>query len=132
MDTNAKHCRQGVGGVGISMAAAGPGPAFAQEMGSAQHQRPRQRAHHEDPSSKYPKPPFRQQTQPWPGLARDMDPRPDHGEASYRESGRLSGRKAPITGGDSGWDGLPRSLTRAKGRTLRSTTFLLKSPTPGK
>ncbi len=102
MDTNAKHCRQVVGGVGISMAAAGPGPAFAQEMGSAQHQRPRQRAHHEDPSSKYPKPPFRQQTQPWPGLARDMDPRPDHGEASYRGSGRLSGRKALITGGDSG------------------------------
>ena len=39
---------------------------------------------------------------PWPGLARDMDPRPDHGEASYRGSGRLSGRKALITGGDSG------------------------------
>src|SRR5579862_2416400 len=56
----------------------------------------------DDPRSKYPKPPFRAQTQPWPGLARDMDPKPDHGEASYRGSGRLAGRKALITGGDSG------------------------------
>src|SRR5438045_1112648 len=56
----------------------------------------------EDPRSKYPKPPFRRQEQPWPGLARDMDPQPDHGEKSYRGSGRLSGRKALITGGDSG------------------------------
>ena len=56
----------------------------------------------EDPRSKYPKPPFRKQTQPWPGLARDMDPKPDHGETSYSGSGRLNGRKALITGGDSG------------------------------
>ena len=56
----------------------------------------------EDPRLKYPKPPFKKQTQAWPGLARDMDPKPDHGETSYRGSGRLSGRKALITGGDSG------------------------------
>ena len=56
----------------------------------------------EDPTTKYPKPPFNKQSQPWPGLARDMDPRPDHGETSYRGSGRLLGRKALITGGDSG------------------------------
>jgi NAD(P)-dependent dehydrogenase (short-subunit alcohol dehydrogenase family) len=56
----------------------------------------------EDPRSKYPKPPFKKQTQPWPGLARDMHPKPDHGEISYRGSGRLTGRKALITGGDSG------------------------------
>jgi NAD(P)-dependent dehydrogenase (short-subunit alcohol dehydrogenase family) len=56
----------------------------------------------QDPRSKFPKPPFKQQTQSWPGLARDMDPRPDHGESSYRGSGRLAGRKALITGGDSG------------------------------
>lgn len=55
-----------------------------------------------DPRSNYPKPPFKKQTQPWPGLARDMDPKPDHGEQSYRGSGRLAGRKALITGGDSG------------------------------
>jgi NAD(P)-dependent dehydrogenase (short-subunit alcohol dehydrogenase family) len=56
----------------------------------------------QNPRSTYPQPPFKSQTQPWPGLARDMDPKPDHGEASYRGSGRLAGRKALITGGDSG------------------------------
>src|SRR5579862_7783476 len=56
----------------------------------------------QNPQSKYPHPPFREQTQPWPGLARDMDPKPDHGETSYRGSGRLAGRRALITGGDSG------------------------------
>ena len=56
----------------------------------------------DDPRTKYPKPPFKQQTQPWPGLACDMDPKPDHGEKTYRGSGRLAGRKALITGGDSG------------------------------
>ena len=56
----------------------------------------------DNPVSKYPKPPFKEQTQPWPGLVRNMDPKPDHGETSYRGSGRLTGRKALITGGDSG------------------------------
>ena len=56
----------------------------------------------EDPTTKYPKPPFKRQSQPWPGLAGQMDPKPDHGEKSYRGSGRLAGRKALITGGDSG------------------------------
>ena len=56
----------------------------------------------ENPLDKYPKPPFQRQSQPWPGLASQMTPRPDHGENSYRGSGRLAGRKALITGGDSG------------------------------
>ena len=56
----------------------------------------------EDPREKYPKPPFAEQQQPWPGLAGNMNPRPDHGESSYVGSGRLAGRKALITGGDSG------------------------------
>jgi NAD(P)-dependent dehydrogenase (short-subunit alcohol dehydrogenase family) len=56
----------------------------------------------DDPRTKYPKPPFKPQPQPWPGLAGKMDPRPDHGETSYRGSGRLAGRRALITGGDSG------------------------------
>lgn len=55
-----------------------------------------------DPTEQHPKPPFKRQKQPWPGLARDMDPPPDHGEESYKGSGRLKGRKALITGGDSG------------------------------
>lgn len=56
----------------------------------------------QDPTSKYPKPPFKHQKQPWPGLASKMDPVPDHGEQTYKGSGRLEGRKALITGGDSG------------------------------
>jgi NAD(P)-dependent dehydrogenase (short-subunit alcohol dehydrogenase family) len=56
----------------------------------------------ENPIGKYPKPPFASQSQPWPGLASKMQPPPDHGENSYKGSGRLAGRKALITGGDSG------------------------------
>jgi NAD(P)-dependent dehydrogenase (short-subunit alcohol dehydrogenase family) len=54
------------------------------------------------PAKKYPKPPFPYQPQKPPGLASKMKPRPDHGEESYRGSGRLAGRKALVTGGDSG------------------------------
>ncbi len=56
----------------------------------------------QNPAEKYPKPPYKKQSQPWPGLASKMEPRPDHGETSYKGSGRLLGRKALITGGDSG------------------------------
>ncbi|SEL57791.1 hypothetical protein SAMN05428989_1970 [Pseudoxanthomonas sp. GM95] len=59
-------------------------------------------AHLPDPRTQYPRPPFKHQQQDWPGLASRMDPRPDHGETSYVGSGRLAGRKALITGGDSG------------------------------
>jgi len=50
----------------------------------------------------FPKPPFEDQPQQAPGLASKMIPVPDHGETSYRGAGRLTGRKALITGGDSG------------------------------
>ncbi len=50
----------------------------------------------------YPKPPFPAQNQPWPGLASRMTPRPDHGETSYKGLGKLAGKRALITGGDSG------------------------------
>ena len=56
----------------------------------------------QDPRKQYPQPPFPKQPQPVPGLAREMDPKPDHGETSYKGSGKLTGRKALITGGDSG------------------------------
>lgn len=56
----------------------------------------------QDPRKQYPQPPFPEQPQPEPGLASRMDPQPDHGEQSYRGSGKLTGRKALITGGDSG------------------------------
>src|SRR3954462_9385770 len=50
----------------------------------------------------YPKPPYPSQKQPMPGSTGKMNPRPDHGEESYKGSGRLKGLKAIITGGDSG------------------------------
>ena len=56
----------------------------------------------QNPLNEYPKPPFKKQQQESPGLAMKMEPRPDHGETSYKGSGKLIGRKALITGGDSG------------------------------
>lgn len=50
----------------------------------------------------YPAPPYPEQQQSIPGTTEAMDPRPDHGEESYKGSGRLWGKKAIITGGDSG------------------------------
>ncbi|WP_128255301.1 SDR family oxidoreductase [Falsirhodobacter deserti] len=50
----------------------------------------------------FPKPPFPEQQQDMPGSTDKMDPRPDHGEDSYKGSGKLEGMKAIITGGDSG------------------------------
>ena len=55
-----------------------------------------------DPREQYPKPPFPDQPQPHPGSSAKMQPQPDYGESSYRGSGRLTGRKAIVTGGDSG------------------------------
>jgi NAD(P)-dependent dehydrogenase (short-subunit alcohol dehydrogenase family) len=55
-----------------------------------------------NPLTAYPKPPFKHQPQDPPGLASKMEPRPDHGETSYKGSNKLAGRKALITGGDSG------------------------------
>ena len=56
----------------------------------------------EDPRKQEVKQPFPPQEQEPPGHEAGMRPRPDHGEKSYRGSGRLQGRKALITGGDSG------------------------------
>jgi NAD(P)-dependent dehydrogenase (short-subunit alcohol dehydrogenase family) len=56
----------------------------------------------QDPRTQYPQPDFERQPQPAPGLAKEMTPRPDHGESSYKGFGRLTGRRALITGADSG------------------------------
>src|SRR6202012_1268118 len=56
----------------------------------------------QDPTKQYPAPRFKHQPQNAPGLAKKMSPRPDHGEISYRGSGRLPNRRALVTGGDSG------------------------------
>ena len=85
----------GAAGTGIAAVAAGSQASAQTSAGSTAHPMV-------DPTTKYPRPPFKKQSQPWPGLASKMDPRPDHGEKSYKGSGRLTGRKALITGGDSG------------------------------
>ncbi len=54
------------------------------------------------PQHKHPQPPLPEQQQDMPGYTDEMDPRPDHGEESYRGSGKLTDRVALITGADSG------------------------------
>jgi hypothetical protein len=56
----------------------------------------------EDPKERGPKPPFEEQPQEPPGLESEMSPKPDYGADSYRGHGRLEGKAALITGGDSG------------------------------
>ena len=56
----------------------------------------------QDPVAQGPTPAFADQPQEVPGVEAQMDPKPDYGEASYRGSGRLEGKVALITGGDSG------------------------------
>ena len=92
--------RRAMGRIGATLIAA---PLLAPETGAAQGgpAAVRQTAL-QNPKDKYPRPPYPVQTQEFPGLAGKMTPRPDHGETSYVGSGRLVGRKALITGGDSG------------------------------
>jgi NAD(P)-dependent dehydrogenase (short-subunit alcohol dehydrogenase family) len=60
------------------------------------------KAPRQNPLEKYPKPPYPEQEQQMPGSEQKMNPKPDHGETSYQGTGKLTGRKALITGGDSG------------------------------
>jgi len=90
--------RDAIRGIGAGFAAVAATSPFAIQG----QQKPMTPEKLQDPITKYPKPPFKGQEQPWPGLASKMEPPPDHGEKSYKGSGRLLGRKALITGGDSG------------------------------
>src|SRR5215218_6627858 len=58
----------------------------------------------QDPTQQYPQPEYPEQTQmdQHPGLDQEMQPEPDYGFETYRGSGKLEGKKAVITGGDSG------------------------------
>src|SRR5436305_5672144 len=99
-EENKINRRKAIAGIGAGLATMSVIPAFADKNeGYSEFSAPENM---EDPTTKYPKPPFQEQSQPWPGLAGKMNPRPDHGEKSYKGSGRLQGRKALITGGDSG------------------------------
>ena len=101
MDSNdipSRSRRQALGAMGATLAAA-PALMAGDAHAAPASGRPQGPI---DPRDKYPRPPFPKQQQDWPGLASKMTPRPDHGETSYVGSGRLAGRKALITGGDSG------------------------------
>jgi NAD(P)-dependent dehydrogenase (short-subunit alcohol dehydrogenase family) len=89
--------RKAISGLGAGIAAIAFTPVVAKQTESSNPA-----GSLENPVTKYPAPPFEKQSQPWPGLASKMNPLPDHGEKSYKGSGRLAGRKALITGGDSG------------------------------
>jgi len=99
-DENKISRRRVVAGLGATIAAAAISPALA--MTGRGDKTARDGTAISDPTKLYPKPPFKFQPQPWPGLQSKMDPVPDCGETSYKGSGRLIGRKALITGGDSG------------------------------
>jgi NAD(P)-dependent dehydrogenase (short-subunit alcohol dehydrogenase family) len=102
-DTKSSISRRAVvGGAGMAMAGMAASLAPSTTEATIEGNAPMNEAELQDPTKKYPKPPYKRQSQPWPGLASKMDPRPDHGETSYRGSGRLAGRRALITGGDSG------------------------------
>lgn len=105
--------RQVLGGITIGFVAAQAAPVLAQKPSTPadrqetpSQETPRQETPNQsvkqNPVNQYPSPPFAQQPQSPPGLASKMNPRPDHGETSYQGSGRLVGRKALVTGGDSG------------------------------
>src|SRR4051812_16863850 len=100
-ETNAPSRRDIVGAAAIGVAAAAAVPARAQQQ-QDQPEKHAPGAPTAPLAANYPKPPLPEQRQPWPALASKMTPRPDHGETSYKGSGRLAGRKALVTGGDSG------------------------------
>jgi NAD(P)-dependent dehydrogenase (short-subunit alcohol dehydrogenase family) len=93
-----------IGALGSGLAVAASSPAYGQERSVDERGKmyPSTAQSVADPLKKYPQPPYTFVKQPWPGLASKMQPPPDHGEKTYKGSGRLLGRKALITGGDSG------------------------------
>ena len=89
-ETDRRTVLKGTAAAGLAMAAT---PALAQGATPAPPV---------DPQTRYTSTPFPEQRQKWPALQREMTPVPDCGERSYRGSGKLAGRRALLTGGDSG------------------------------
>ncbi len=94
--------RRVLGGMTTGLVAALTPAALAQTKQTDTKEQVPPQAVKQNPLTQYPEPPFKRQPQDPPGLASKMTPRPDHGETSYQGSGRLLGRKALVTGGDSG------------------------------
>jgi len=101
LDKTGHSRRHVIGALSVGMAAAAA-PQLGQAAPSPPPATSKAGGLPPNPATEYPRPPLPKQQQDWPGLASKMTPRPDHGEESYKGSGRLAGRKALITGGDSG------------------------------
>ena len=98
MDTNEKiNRRKAIGGISATLATVTANPVFGASNGDQQTYDPRPL---QNPVDKFPRPPLEGQSQPWPGC--QNEPAPGSREKSYIGSGKLAGRKALITGGDSG------------------------------
>ncbi|HEV7280908.1 MAG TPA: SDR family oxidoreductase [Pirellulaceae bacterium] len=106
MNTNepdARSSRRGFIASGAGLAASAvAGTALGQSSQASEGKEHSVRPNMQNPLEQYPQPPFEEQRQEWPGLSSKMKPVPDYGEKTYQGSGRLQGRKALITGGDSG------------------------------
>ena len=94
--------RQVFGAATLGVVAATTGPAMALGQNKEQPEKHPPGQPTSALAANYPKPPLPEQRQPWPALQSKMTPKPDCGETSYKGSGRLEGRKALLTGGDSG------------------------------
>ncbi len=85
-----------IGTLGSGLAVSAAAPAYGQDKSAGGNEKSYASTAQPvaDPTTKYPAPPYTFVKQPWPGLASKMQPPPDHGEKSYKGSGRLLGRKA--------------------------------------
>lgn len=79
-----------------------PSDASMKQPGKPHDQQAQSGSGNANRAPSYPRPPFPEQTQELPGSFAEMEPRPDHGETSWKGSGRLDRHVALITGGDSG------------------------------
>jgi len=92
-DRNKTGRREVLKGIGAGLTPLTVSPIFAKSNFESTTQKSFNVNGIEDPAKKYPRPPFKSQSQPWPGLESKMDPHPDHGEKLIKEQvASLAGR----------------------------------------
>ena len=85
----------------------------------------------QNPLDMYPKPPYKVKKQTPPGSDEDMNPKADHGETSYKGAGKLTGRKAIITGADSGIGRAIQNFTAVLGQLWAEKGIRVNCVAPG-